>query len=612
MVVNTSKILASKNISDFCYFFSDPEKKITPQDISKMGTLEKMTHAIPNQRRIPSKYLSSLNYLVFTLKNIGDSVESFCLSPANYLQVFEIYKETNGVLTGNTLYTNAKPAAKVLNHGYKLIQLAPGEQSKFIIKFKYVKTSVINILPRLVRLEYSLTQVNYDKETSSETSIITFIVSGFFLMMIFYSFASYRQAYRPEFLYYGAYTFCISILLFLKSVLLNNSTAFNFFFEAYLDFFIQLGSVFLYLLFIRSYLNTKVNYPVIEKLLFYSQWIVMGAFAIYTYVYFGTDSLYVQNKIELYTKLFLVALGITFILIGFRYKDTLLKYLVYGNINLIFFGLLSLFFMSTPYHIKNLHWIFSNSFFYYSLSVLGECLLFMVGLSYKNRKELIEKVKMEETLKREHQRQEMEKQLVIINTQQDERNRISADMHDELGAGMTAIRLMSEMAKTKTKDNPVPEIEKISDSSNDLLNKMNAIIWSMNSSNDTLPNLVSYIRSYAITFFENSDSKCLVNVLDEVPEKELSGEKRRNIFLTVKEALNNVVKHSKATEVKIDFTFDNLFCIKITDNGVGINKNKLREFGNGLKNMQKRMERIGGQFEIENNQGTILKLCIPY
>ena len=163
-----------------------------------------------------------------------------------------------------------------------------------------------------------------------------------------------------------------------------------------------------------------------------------------------------------------------------------------------------------------------------------------------------------------------------------------------------------------TERDKITEIDKISDSANDLLNKMNAIIWSMNSSNDTLPNLVSYIRSYAITYFENLDIKCRIDINDEVPEKELYGEKRRNIFLTVKEALNNIVKHSKATAVVIDFSFEKNICIKIQDNGIGINHNKLREFGNGLKNMRKRMESMGGNFETHNNVGTTIKLCIPF
>lgn len=610
--IDVTKILANKNMSGKVFFYADFERKQPIVEIGKKPFNETLNKSITNWKRISNKYITANLYYRFTLTNTSDSTQRFYFNPGGYFQVFEIYKLTETGPQPFTVNTSFENINEALNHGYKLLELNAGETSIFLIKLRFVKTTVNFVNPKLVRVQYAKQQVLADISLTDVLGIVTFIISGFFLMMIFYSLANYRQAYRPEFLYYGGYTFCVATLLFLKAILSQNSTWFNFIFEGYLDFFIQLTSVFLYLLFVRNYLATKTNYPFIEKVLIFSQWVVIGATVLYTYVYFLTDNFVLQNNLELYTKLYLVVLGIIFIITGSRYKDRLLKYLVYGNINLIFFGLISLFFIATPFRFKGVHWVFNNSLLYYDISVLGECLLFMVGLSYKNRKELIEKVKMQEAIKREQDRQEMEKQLTIVHTQQEERNRISADMHDELGAGMTAIRLMSEMAKTKTKENPIPEIEKISESSNELLNKMNAIIWSMNSSNDMLPNLVSYIRAYALTYFENFEIKCKIDVHEEVPEMELNGEKRRNIFLTVKEALNNVIKHSKATELKIDFSFEKNICIKIQDNGIGLNHNKIREFGNGLKNMRKRMESMGGGFEIENHTGTTIKLCIPF
>ena len=93
-----------------------------------------------------------------------------------------------------------------------------------------------------------------------------------------------------------------------------------------------------------------------------------------------------------------------------------------------------------------------------------------------------------------------ETKLAIIEAKQAERNRISADMHDDLGAGMTTIRLYSELAKKKLSGQNIPGDRKISFSANALLVKMNAIIWSMSSSNDTLDNMIAYIRSYALEF----------------------------------------------------------------------------------------------------------------
>ena len=206
---------------------------------------------------------------------------------------------------------------------------------------------------------------------------------------------------------------------------------------------------------------------------------------------------------------------------------------------------------------------------------------------------------------------EYEKELAVYKAQQEERQRISADMHDELGAGMTAIRLMSEIARNKMKESTPVEIERISHSADEVLNKMNAIIWSMNSGNDTLDNLVSYIRSYALEYFESTQVDCRVNTPPNIEALEITGDKRRNIFLCVKETLNNALKHANASLITIDFNINHELQIKITDNGVGIDLQKLRQFGNGLKNISRRMQSIGGSYHIENNNGTITTLTLP-
>ena len=186
--------------------------------------------------------------------------------------------------------------------------------------------------------------------------------------------------------------------------------------------------------------------------------------------------------------------------------------------------------------------------------------------------------------------------------QQAERDRISADMLDELGSGMTAIRLMSEIMKNKMKEQSYPELEKISNSANDLLGKMNTIIWTMKSSNDTLESLVAYIRAHATEYFDSTPIACDVHVPPLIPQVDISGEKRRNIFLSVKEALNNTMKHSQASKVRIDISArDSKLVIRVSDNGVGIDPEQLRRFGNGLSNMRRRMESIDGNFRIENN-----------
>ncbi|MBA2499238.1 MAG: hypothetical protein H0V30_05880 [Chitinophagaceae bacterium] len=256
--------------------------------------------------------------------------------------------------------------------------------------------------------------------------------------------------------------------------------------------------------------------------------------------------------------------------------------------------------------------LFSSSLFYYELGLFLELVLFLAALNYKNRLNIIAQTKERLRLKSENQLKEVEKELAVYKAQQEERNRISLDMHDELGSGMTAIRLMSEIARKKM-DGKIPvEIDRISNSANELLNKMNAIIWSMNSRNDTVDNLIAYIREYVIEYFENTNIIGTVDAKSCNENKEILGDKRRNIFLCVKETITNIVKHSHATVAEINIICnEDKLVIHFHDNGVGIDLDNIRQFSNGLQSLKSRMEKIGGSFHIEKNNGTVTILELP-
>src|SRR5690606_26472180 len=112
----------------------------------------------------------------------------------------------------------------------------------------------------------------------------------------------------------------------------------------------------------------------------------------------------------------------------------------------------------------------------------------------------------------------------------------------------------SEIVKSKISTTALPEIDKISNSANELLNKMNTIIWTMKSSNDTLESMIAYVRAHATEYFDSTHIQCSVRTPANIPDIDMSGEKRRNIFLAVKESLTNIIKHAQATEVAITIT----------------------------------------------------------
>jgi signal transduction histidine kinase len=362
------------------------------------------------------------------------------------------------------------------------------------------------------------------------------------------------------------------------------------------------------------FLDTRRNHAFLHGLYKYGIIGLIAVMGLFTWLHYGTDNFFAENLLENYiTKNALLLMMVAFLVYSLgKWHDRLLRYLFWGNLLYFIFSLASILLILVPaFKIKGL---FGTSLLYYEIGIFLELTFFLMGLAYKNRRQIIEQTREKEKLKLENERKEFEKQMAVMAAHQEERDRISADMHDELGSGMTTIRLMSEIAKNKMKGNTPAEIDKISQSANDVLNKMNAIIWSMNSGNDTLDNLVSYIRSYSLEYFEGTEIQCRVNTPSFIPPKVLQGDKRRNIFLCVKESLNNVLKHSRATEVTITISVNGSLLIRISDNGIGIDMNNLRQFGNGLKNISRRMETIGGSFEIRNNNGvtTLLHYPLPF
>ncbi|HTS44239.1 MAG TPA: sensor histidine kinase, partial [Puia sp.] len=489
--------------------------------------------------------------------------------------------------------------------GFILISLRPKESAMFFARLSYILTTVNNLSPTLIKKPFipvfKISMLS-DKTT---VNLFSYITAGILLMMIFYSVAVYLQNYSIEFMHYSGYAFCMAALLFLKSFLFGSTSGFNYFFEGYLDFIIQMTGYYFYVQFLRKFLETKQDHPFLEKLFKISGWMVLTSMVLFTVFYYSSAGFGIINVIENFTKQALLILSLIFIYYGIRKKDPLMNYLIIGQFFLTFFSIISFLLLITPMKISSTaNSLLNDSLLYYQIGLVLELIFFMSGLSYKNKRDLIERIKERERLKLENERKEFEKQVAILEAKQQERNRISADMHDELGSGVTAIRLMSEIVKTRMKENTLPEIEKISHSANELLNKMNTIIWTMVSSNDTVESLIAYIRAYAVEFFENTPIECHFNLPSVIVPKDLSGEKRRNIFLSVKEALNNTLKHSQATQVEINIRADEKLIIEIADNGIGIDMENIRKFSNGLQNMRKRINSIAGEFKMENHQGT--------
>jgi signal transduction histidine kinase/ligand-binding sensor domain-containing protein len=195
-----------------------------------------------------------------------------------------------------------------------------------------------------------------------------------------------------------------------------------------------------------------------------------------------------------------------------------------------------------------------------------------------------------------------------------ERNRISADMHDEIGSGITHIALLSELIQTQQKEGKElrKDIATIATSARSLVQSMSGIIWALNPQNDTLENLLAYTREQSQKYFEPFDVRFDICFPEFVPDIRLSNEQRRNLYLVIREALNNAMKHSGATAIALKLEFDETaLCFSVSDNGTGIGVKQGKPDSNGLRNMRNRMENIGGTIGwLQPEKGTTVRFCL--
>ena len=197
-----------------------------------------------------------------------------------------------------------------------------------------------------------------------------------------------------------------------------------------------------------------------------------------------------------------------------------------------------------------------------------------------------------------------------------ERARIARDLHDQLGANLTQVALLGEMAEAD-KNSPA-EIEshakQISETARETTHSLDEIVWAVNPANDTLEGLANYACKYAQEYLALAGLRYRADLPVQLPPTPIPPEVRHNVFLAFKESVNNVVKHAQASEVwiRLRLSLDS-FTLEIEDNGRGIGNQAATQNRNGLRNMKKRMEDIRGEFLISGgaNGGTIVRLKIP-
>lgn len=208
--------------------------------------------------------------------------------------------------------------------------------------------------------------------------------------------------------------------------------------------------------------------------------------------------------------------------------------------------------------------------------------------------------------------------LEMQHAMEKERQRIARDLHDDLGAGITEIMLLSELAKRENNQQAAAgkmqsQLDDITQKALQVATAMDEVVWTVDPKNDSLPDLASYLCDYARKFLRAANMSCRIDLMEGLPHAIVSAQQRHNLLMAVKEALNNAVKHSGASEVWLRILWVTpraVLAVTVEDNGRGVASIPVddSEPGNGLANMRARLRAIGGETEFVSRADAGMKV----
>ena len=220
-------------------------------------------------------------------------------------------------------------------------------------------------------------------------------------------------------------------------------------------------------------------------------------------------------------------------------------------------------------------------------------------------------------LVRQSTRRRMQRRLDVLESERAvdrERSRIARDLHDNLGADLTHLALLSDLAQADAGDalKVKHHFDQIFDLAQSLTRQVDEMVWAVNPANDSLKGFVPFLSNYAQNYLLAAGIPCRLDLPAVLPEVPLSSTQRHHLFLTVKEALHNIVKHAHATEAWLVVCLEGgQLTLRVQDNGCGISGQSCA--GDGTGNMQQRISSIGGTLERNSaaGKGTAIALLLP-
>lgn len=425
------------------------------------------------------------------------------------------------------------------------------------------------------------------------TSLITL---GASLMATSYHIVLYSYYRDKLFLHYAAYLSCMSLFIFLRGeisyIFLGIKTA-NFLIVHFNEG-LQIIYFLLYINFLAHALNVTKNK---ETVIFKGLQLLNIVLAIYasTVVLLHFTSIQIPVLPFVISRIFIFGITILQLIYVYRLQtNPFQRWIFVGSVYFFICGLMSFISNQVSYNrviFGPLEWLMAGN--------LGEILFFSSAMGYRLKMTNLERqaaiaLALEE---------KAQKTAAILQTRLEERNRIARELHDDMGSSVSSIRIFSEvLMQQNSSESGQKYAGRISHISQELMERMADLVWAINPASDSTNGIVRHIKNYAIPVLEAKQIESIFGVI--IKEDQLWGpEQKKNIYLLVKEALNNVAKYSQAKCVKVQIEeAENLLHIRIVDDGIGFDYANGKK-GNGIKNMQERATLLNATWQINTNSG---------
>ncbi len=553
-------------------------------------------------------------WISFSISNTSDTLRKLLLEPPLSDTLLFLLKYPAGdslKIAGRNIYNSSHQ----INTQRRTTEVYIGGKEEVRVILKIVPTlkpiAIDNLFVIVTTEDDFLKESVYAFFKIRKTITIAVIFLSMLLFQLLFIGVQGLYTRRIEYLYYLLYAFSIGMYYLSKYELALNWDIFFTFFPS-INFIrsniLLYIPYFFYYRFARHYCEIEKQDPKLaRKIKIAEKGVLLICFLLFLCIYLNATSAIFQF-ILFFGLVSLLIASVYFIFKVYLLRNILSRILVAGSVLALFTSLIANF---STYSKWLYEFLPVTPLELTMIGVIAEMIVFNAGLVIKAR--LLER---EQRIYQEklHKEAEEKRRLILHNIE--ERDRIAADLHDDIGATLSSISIYSDSAAQKLRlgdhQRAVKLLEQIGSNARTTMNTMSDIVWAINPVNDDNRHLIAKMESFASTLLQSKGMEFDFNIAKVNPSGELPPGARKSIFMIFKEAINNSAKYSGATRVRVELEENEQgWKMSINDNGCGFNPDNVKS-GNGLRNIRNRAKESRGVIFIHSDSsGTSVSLKIP-